>query len=296
MKKLFRCFALVGSLIPLFEAPAVSAESVVFNIVPQESQVTLSGSVSGYAIQQQASGSLVTSYSGTIKAEVTGDSIQFTGGSVLDSAVNGTWQPASGGGAGSAPADYGAQVSTPLGTARGALRNIVLDLQSDPIAISNSSFPATNLVFAFPAESTAVFDFNAGFLGSGSHPFAGKSTNETATVATLANSATQQTLTINIDTVFQFNGLQENDSRAHLTGKVVATRALPELETKFTSISIQNGTIRLEAEGAGSYRLESSSDLVHWSPVNPTVTTEGEKTVYSAPTNGGIEFFRLVKV
>ncbi len=148
------------------------AAPTVFNLVSNQSEITLSGTVIQSAIQEQAPGSMTTHFTGTINADVTGTTIQFTGGGLIVAETNGSWQPLPGGGSGSAPACYGGKGTISLGffsvTAVGAVRNVELSLLSPSLNKTNGSFVSDGLLFAFPTNSTAAFDYNAGGVLTGS--------------------------------------------------------------------------------------------------------------------------------
>src|SRR5215510_10622334 len=104
---------LVGAILVSNQAWTASA---TFTIVSNESQLTLSGtSVYGALsapVSSQSSGSLTTSYIGSINTDIDGANIAFTGDSTIAALTNGTWQPAPGGAIGtSALADYGGKAT-----------------------------------------------------------------------------------------------------------------------------------------------------------------------------------------
>src|SRR5436190_24154754 len=112
----------------LFIAPQImlrqaQATPQVFTLDSGQSQITLAGKAAGFTFSEQGPGSLTTHYNGPIKIELTASTIRFTGGSAADAQTNGVWQPAPGGGAGSAPADYAGKASIGFGTAYTAMRN-----------------------------------------------------------------------------------------------------------------------------------------------------------------------------
>ncbi len=116
-----------------------SASADVFTIDPARSSLSLSGSVLGITFSPQGPGSLITSYGGTIQLTQTPGTIQFTGGSLIAAQTSGSWQPLAGGGAGSAPADYGG-VASSFVTANVAMRSILLDVTSPPITVTSGQF------------------------------------------------------------------------------------------------------------------------------------------------------------
>ena len=75
----------------------VWAAPEVFTIDSSQSQITLSGKVAGFPFSAQGAGSLTTTYSGEINADISGSTIQFTGSSTIIAATNGVWQPGVGG-------------------------------------------------------------------------------------------------------------------------------------------------------------------------------------------------------
>jgi len=270
------------------------AAPVVFTIDPAQSQVTISGNIAGATIQEQGPGSLTTKFGGTIKADVTSSTVQFTGGSAIDAEVNGDWEPGVGGAAGRAPADYGGQAPTVFFTAKGAFRNILLDVTSDPLALSNGSFDASSLVFGFPADSKATLDYDA-VLTKGSRALTGLSTNKVTELGTLSTEAGVQKLVIRVDTEFKFRALTANDSTGKLVGQLVATSQSdnrPVLSTlsfvdKKLSFAVENAT--------ASTQLQSSTDLTTWQSRTAERKTENNKVVFTAEQNAPIEFFRVVQ-
>ncbi len=269
------------------------AATTQFTIDPTQSTVGMEGSVGQIPLQAQGPGSLSTHFSGTINAAVTGANIQFTGGSAIAAVTNGVWSPGAGGSGPAAPADYAGQVTLPFGTAKGALRNLVLDVTSPSLALTGGSFDASNLIFGFPASSTASFDYDAGILGHKGIALRSNSTNRVATGATVATIAGVQTLTIPVDATFQFTAISTNDSTAHLTGKLVAT-ATPQ--PTLSSIGISQGTVTLHAQNASSTpNLQSSTNLTSWAAQQATHSTDANGDVYTFPATGPSGFYRLSK-
>ncbi|MFO1501818.1 MAG: hypothetical protein U1G07_26155 [Verrucomicrobiota bacterium] len=273
----------------------VSAAPVEFVIDESKSSITLSGTAAGFSLQEQGPGSLVTRFYGSIKADLSAASIQFTGGSTLTARTNGVWSPGPNGDAGTAPADYAAKANAGFfGTIQGALRNIVLDLTSGPLPINNGQFDAAALVFGFPNNSTASFDYSAGFLGKDGIALTGLSTNKIVNGATVAG--TPATLTIQVDTEFKFKAVSEGDSTVHLTGTLVATQQNSQEQFLITSIEIKEQQVVLHLSGAGAEpRLESSANLSTWTPRTPAKTTDANGTVLTLPLGGTLEFYRASK-
>src|SRR4051812_18410276 len=87
-----------------------------FTLVTSQSSISLSGTVTSTSfgtapIQPQGTGSLTTSYSGTIKTDRAAGEITFLDGSTVDANINGNWRPLADASDGPSPADYGAKVS-----------------------------------------------------------------------------------------------------------------------------------------------------------------------------------------
>src|SRR5262249_45707919 len=148
-----------------------SVTSTVFTLDPNNSSLTLSGTYAGANIQPQGTGALVTRYTGSMVAEwdLTAHTLNFDSTGTAATAQNsGTWRPAEGGGSGSAPANYGGQVTILIITGYAAVRDLVAALStSSPLALSGSG-PS----YSFPSTQTLTIthgfaDYNAGSLGSG---------------------------------------------------------------------------------------------------------------------------------
>jgi hypothetical protein len=270
----------------------LSAAPAIFIIDSTRSQVTLSGDVVGETLSAQGSGSLTTTCSGFILANVTDSTIQFPGQSQLIADTNGVWQPGVGGAGGSALADFGGKVTVPfVGAAYAAARNTELDLTGPLLPLSGGSFDSSALVFSFSTNVIPTLDYNAGFLGSGSKALSAYSTNNIVNGATLTSSGAIQTLAISINTQFTFSLLSSGDTTLNIVGQVVATSS-PALV--IDSIVISKGTVVLTVQNAtGQSQLQSSPDLSAWVPATATVTTNGTTLTYTVPISGGNQFFRI---
>ena len=128
-------------------------------LIPREVLLPFPGAFLAITFAPQGAGSLITAYGGTIQLTQTAGTIQFTGGSLIAAQTNGSWQPLAGGGAGSAPADYGGVASSGFVTANVALRSILLDVTSPPITVTSGQFDPSSLTFLFPASATSAIDY-----------------------------------------------------------------------------------------------------------------------------------------
>jgi len=267
---------------------------MVFTIDNSQTQVTIAGKVAGSAFSAQGPGSLTTSYSGTVNADVTSSTIQFTGGSSINAKTNGIWQPAVGGGSGSAPADYGATATIDgFLTADAALRNMVFDLTSPALTMNGGSFDGSSLIFSFITD-TATFDYNSS-VKSGSFDLNGYSTNTLASGATVSTNAGVRMLTIQINAQFEFTVISANDSSIDLTGQLVATNAVATAPPVIDSVTIDSQNVAVTTENTTAQSLlQVSTDLATWSTATVTVTTNGlGMIVFTSPVNGPQAFYRV---
>src|SRR6185436_6373423 len=145
---------------------SLAAGAVTLNVDPAQSHITLSGTVAGFKLSEQGSGSLSTTVGGSVNVTVANGQIQIDSAN-LDPNTNGNWKPGKNG-ADSSPADLAGQATSIVGTITGALRDLVVNATSTAKPLdSNGKFDASSIVFAFPPNSTSVLDYNAGFLGAG---------------------------------------------------------------------------------------------------------------------------------
>jgi len=279
----------------LFLPGRVQAAPEVFTIDSSQSQISLSGTVAGFPMSPQGAGALATTYSGSINADISGSTIQFTGSSAIIAKINGVWQPAVGGTPGSAAADYGAQISIyGIYTGYGAARNVILDLNSPSLTLSGTNFDSSALVFSFALTSGAEFDYTTPF-GSGYVPLAGNSTNSIANGAYLSSNGATQKLVIQFNTPFTFSLVTQNDTTLTLTGQIVATNSFVA-PFMISSIVLTNQSVVLKVQNATlQSQLQSSTNLTSWSPASATVSSNAGTTTFTAPMSGSKNFFRVQK-
>ena len=272
------------------------AAPVVFNLDPAKSSITLSGSVLNNALKEQGPRSLTTSFSGTIAADVTGSTIQFIGGSMIDAQTNGNWQPQANGAAGSALADYGATAATPFATAFAAARNLLVDVFSGPLPITSGTFDSSKLAFGFPTNATSIIDYRVtGLLPvSGSKALLGLSTNRITTVATLTNTPAGETLTLPVDADFFLSLLSNDDTIINLKGQLVATRSTIQGPV-FSSIVVSNQIVTLlwQTIPGQKYQLESSTDLKGWIVEATNLVASINALTWSTNVTRNLQFFRV---
>jgi hypothetical protein len=289
--------------------PQASAVPFVFTLDSTESQITLSGLVFGSVFTAQGPNSLTANYSGTINADLTGTTIQFTGGSLIAAETNGIWQPEPGGAMGSAPADYGATNNALLGIGitgvpgNFALRNLLLDLTSPQLPTTNANFDGSALTFTC-VTNTASIDYYyasaATTTNSGTAPLNGYSTNSISTGASVSTNSGTITLILQVNATFTNTLLGIPRALvANLSGQLVATATLPVPPAPPVITSIvktpPNIVITTENTTAQSVLLVSTN-LSVWAPTSAVISTNiSGKIVFTTPINAINSFYRLLQ-
>lgn len=276
------------------------AVPLIFDIDASQTRLAISGSLAEEPFSAQGPGALTTSYHGTINADLTTSTLQFTGGSTIDTETNGIWQPATGGGAGSEPADYGVTNSINLSIGapmyfpgNAAFRNIALDLTSPVLNLTNGGFAGDRLVFSF-VTNTSTFDYDYNNY-EGSIGLDGDSTNLIVGGAVVLTNAGIRTITIQINSQFPFALLAENDSIIDLAGQLVATNAVPLPPPIIQSIIKVGQDVVVTTENTTAQSLLIlSTNLAAWSSSSATVTTNGlGLRVFSSPIRFPKAFYRV---
>jgi len=275
------------------------AEVKNFVIDATQSSLTLSGNALGITLQQQADGSLSTTYSGTIVADVTEMSVAFVGGSAITANNSGNWQPGAGGVAGDAPANYGAYANAGfLGSGYAALRNLLFDLQSESITMLAGSFAADTLEFSFPPTATATADYliTGAFADAGSEALAGKSTNNILTAATIVVVGEELVLTIPVDYTLVLTG--DFDATFRVQGQLVgkAPNVTP-LQIPPPVISPGQIGFTIPTTPGKTYTILGSADLttplVEWAVIDQFEATGASEARDIAIAIAGQQFFIL---
>jgi hypothetical protein len=284
------------SVLLILAASSFAAGAVTLNVDPAQSQITLSGTVAGFKLAEQGSGSLTTTVGGSINLTVADGQIQIDSAN-LDPNTNGSWKPGRNG-ADSSPADLAGQSSSFVGTITGALRDLVVNAVSTAKSLdSNGKFDASSIVFAFPQNSSSILDYNAGFLGTGSKALAGAGTNQTATVGTLVSNNGVQTLTIALDATFTFTLLTANDTEMTLKGQLVATGGAAPVNPTITDVQLKDGKFQFTAGNTtANTQVQTSTTLTSWAPQQATITANDATTrTFVIPSTEKFQFFRLTQ-
>jgi hypothetical protein len=277
------------------------AAIVEFTIDSAQTHVTLSGDAAGLAMmeQGQGSGSLTTHFQGTVLADITDQSLQFVGGSQIDGIVNGDWSPLAFGEAGTEPADFGAQAGSGLLSGTGALRDLLLDLESEALALGSlGEFNADGLLFRFPEDAPSAFDYRVSVFfstESGRELLAGYATNLVAASGTLTTQDNIQVLFLPIDASTTFELLEPDDSTLTITGQLRATRLLGgEPTLVISSVTLSDGLLTLEwtGDGGGAVQIDGTMDLQNWSKV---ADIEAGTASWSVAVGAGPSFYRVTR-
>ena len=288
---------LAGALLAASLGHPVLAQ--VFTIDTNQSTITLSGSVLGYAFMAQGPGSLTTSYQGTVQTALAGGTIQFTGQSLIQAQTNGSWQPKADGSAGSQPANYGAMANAGgLAAVTAALRNVQFDVISPVINVAGGQFDAQSLTFSFPTNAASTLAYNVtGFLStSGAKPLSGYATNAVASQGTLATSGAQQTLTIPIDATFLLTLVSANDTTVNVKGQLVATRATTTpLAIQSINVQAHTATLQWQSAPGEEFQVQSSTNLSTWQTTAANVTSATGTYTWSGAATAVQQFFRIAK-
>ena len=273
------------------------AAVVQFTIDSAQTQVTMSGTAAELTIAEQGPGSLTTSFEGNVVAEVNDDSLRFVGGGRIEGVTNGDWSPMAFGETGTEPANFGARAGSGLISGTGALRDLLLDLESETaVPLNQGEFNADGLLFQFPEDAPSAFDYRVTVFfstESGRELLAGYATNQITTAGTLTTQGNTQVLHIPIEASIVFELLNPADSTLTITGQLRATRELePTQGIVIGPIRVEDQTLNFEWTGATQVAVEiqSTTDLEDWIKVAdvPPGTTS-----WSVPAGAGIEFFRI---
>jgi len=308
LKQSKRAVGLLGGVVWLAQADLVAASPVAFTVNSTNSVITLSGKViiSGVSVPltEQSAGSLTTHYGGSVLLDLTPPTIQFVGGSDIVAQTNGSWQPLAGGAAGRAPADYGGKLTIPVlflpdAIAWTAVRNIMLDITSLALTLTNSGFDASRLnVFFLTNNSPApVLDYQViGNLlvpsSSGASPLHGSLTNSQA-LAYLTNTAGLLKLVIPVNAT-NTTSLSGNAAIMVLKGQLVAT-APASAWPLVVNIGVTNAQVTLSWSSVTGqvFTVLGSPDLHNWTTNSGATVVNSNTTTWTASQSGNTRFYRV---
>lgn len=301
-------FSLSAVIVLAIASPEPTAAApVTFTIDPARSAVSFSGnltvpSVGTFTFKTQGAGSLTTSYAGSIVVELAPPNIILPGGSDIRIETNGTWQPAAGGGAGSAPAAYGGEITPPFTTSLFAGRNIQFDVTASAALLSNGVFNATNLIVTYLTNATPAptIDYRVtssvqGDSTNGTSLLTGSATN-VAIGSTLSNSSGELTLTVPVNVTNNLT-IGSNPSTTILSGQIVAT-APASAWPLLIAISLENGKLTLSWPSlpGQSFTVQTTQNIGQpWSPASGTTNLSGSTTTWTANSlPNSVQFYRVI--
>ncbi len=285
------------------------AAPVVFTIDSTNSVITESGQIGflgfTFPFAEQAPGSLTTHYSGTMLVDLTPPTLQFPGGSTIAALTNGNWQPADGGGAGSAPADLAGKINISLGffgggTGYSAGRNLKLDLASAPVTLTNSHLENPQFTLSYitnsPPDPTVDFRLTGSGLvtsTNGSIRLSGMFTNTTAG-AYLTNTAGRLKLVIPVNVTNLASLMSAGDTTMILQGQIVATAPSGAWPFPLT-INTGGGQITLTwpSVAGQNFVVKTSPNLLDWSEVSSPAVVHGNLTSWNASLTNAAQFYQV---
>lgn len=290
----------LGLCAALCAGPAGGAP-MVFTVDAGRSQLVLSGSVGSSNFLAQASGALTAACSGTLNVELAGGNLQFTGGSLVAVQTNGVWQPAPGGLAGAAPADFGGTNSANVGTGYGsfvpgnlALRTVSFDWTSPALALTNGGFDGTSVtcILSTNAASLDFYYASDAVTNQGSTVINGAVLNAAAGASLVTNSGVRE-LTLPVSVQFPASSVVHNDSLLIFTGRLVAWNGQPVIQ----SIVKQGDQVALTTEYTTAQSMvEVSTNLAAWSAAAATVSTNGSGLiVFTVAPATPQAFYRVIQ-
>ncbi len=281
--------------IPLIAAIQLSgpAHSAVetFTIDPARSVITLSGTVEGANLVEQAPGSLATPFTGTIQVDLTPTTVRFPGGSSVVPSEAHAWSPGLNGVDGSASASYGAKGSLTIviftANAVAATRKVAFEVTSATLPRTGDAFGSNGLVFGFSDTANALLDYRVtgAVSKSGSLVLSGLSTNNVASTSSITSAGGVDTLTIPVNATYYFTLLAANDVQLNFVGNIVATGGGVVTEqpvVDFTPPSSPAGPLKLawshsyKLQRAGQLNPPDWADYAQDSPVEIPLVQAGE--------------------
>lgn len=236
------------------------ATSVSYTVDPLRSSLSVSGTWYGLPIEEVSNGSLTTSYTGSIQADLTSTTIQFTGAS-LGAENSGDYRPKAHGDPGQAAANYGGIVSIPFRLLRGdvllALRDLNLGLSSPELGLlPGQAFDAGGLT----AGVSGALDYAGvglfGALGRNQAPIDLAGLHNSKGIGGISQTSNIETLEFPIDITFTPAAIRPGyrpysafpigagGFRLHLEGTIFATSQRPG------NITPEPATALLLASGA----------------------------------------------
>jgi hypothetical protein len=262
---------------------------------PQAASVTLEGSTSGAAWQEQGAGSLQSAVHGWVAVDLEAGTLQFLPGSSLAFKQTNWCQPGSNGSTTPELAVFGGQATfgSGLEVTRqvAALRNLAFDLSSSALNLSTGQFDASGLVLTVSAAPSPTLDFrqNGLVIIGGHHSLAGLSATNTSGAGTLQIAFEVQTLAFPIDLTLTCQTLSPGDTTLHFVGQLVARRGLTLVQPHLLWFRSPTDPSTLTLLWSTPYKLQSATTL---DP--PDWTDRAADAPLAIPLQRSRAFFRVV--
>ncbi len=229
--------ALLTTLALALAIPSAQADIVTFNIQSTPSTLSLSGNanitgVGNFIYGQQAAGSLITQFSGTITVDVDNfnnpTTITFLNANVV-ALVNGEWLPAVGGSSLNPAAEGNYGVATDFGF--GACRNLIFDIGNNGAASIDGAGDFSSATQRW-AHAGGQLDLRIGDdSDGGSSGLAAIASDQVTNTGGTANYASGPIATLTLPVAISFNylvpGTPSIQGTMNYNGTLVAT-AVPE--------------------------------------------------------------------
>jgi len=215
-----------------------AAAQVSYTIDPLQSTLTLLGNLSNSTAQQQGAGSLSTSFSGSVVADRTGNTILFpaNGGSAINALNSGSWRPDDNGFDDTDLANYGRQAPweiSPNITVFEAIRGLVIDLWDDNFGVpatiaANGTFNSNSFFLHLDDGASDLLIGNSPGIVSHVNKETSNSNNNGLSSVTLDGTTEKLTLKFSTGGI-GYSISTPGDSSFSFTGTIVATRTvIPE--------------------------------------------------------------------
>ena len=258
--------------------------TTVFTIDPSLSAITLEGEASGFDLKRQDDGSLRARYEGEIIADYTaGTSIRFLGGSDIIAETRGSYDP------GNASGNYAAEVrQVGLTVFEAVIRQLQLDLVSDPISVSGGSFASSG---ERVRVTSGRFSYDSAVGSDDSFDLADEEVaNRTASASTVTTGADGVTrLTIPVDVTYEYS---EASAKLTLKGQIVATAGAdgglrPRVDANGSTFGSGYSTAFITG-GPAVAAVAAGEDGLRVSDFDSPTLTGATATLLSRP-NGAVE-------
>lgn len=271
--------AWVSGLAVALAASVASATPVVYVVNPAQSQLTLSGAISGLAITAQSPGSLTATYQGAIAATLlpspaTATAISLDASSPIPTAPAisvqardlGNYRPNAALQNVAAPAAYGLAASAGfLGNLVAAGRGIALQPTHGSQSLSMGQFPTAGATLTFTQGQVHVLGTGIVGLATSANDLAGNAgvVDPAGPLATLSSSGLVETLTLPVDATVQIdaNGAPVT---LNIDGQIVARRLVGDLDV---SQQVGGPDVRLAMASLGVVVIGDAADLDGDGPV-----------------------------